>query len=108
MSSFVFKTLVLGASLVAATYPPIPDGWTDAKFTETVEVDSLIVGCGGAGGYAATKLTDAGKKIVVVERENRCGGHVQTYMDPKTNAPIEYGVQAYIQTAETEEWKVRY
>lgn len=104
MQSFVFKTLVLGASLAAAAYPPIPDGWSTSTFTadNTTECDVLIVGGGATGAYAATRLADAGKTVLVVERGDRLGGHVDTFYAPGTGAPIDYGVEAYIKNAETD------
>jgi hypothetical protein len=35
------------------------------------------------------------KSVVIVEKTNRLGGHTQTYIDPVTGFPVDYGVQAY-------------
>ncbi|KAJ9419690.1 hypothetical protein FOXG_19613 [Fusarium oxysporum f. sp. lycopersici 4287] len=45
----------------------------------TLEVDVCIIGGGATGAYAAVRLReDYGKEVVVVEKQNRLGGHVQT------------------------------
>jgi hypothetical protein len=59
--------------------------------------DVAIIGGGASGTYAAVRLReDLNKSIVVVEPQNRLGGHVETYTVPTTNTTIEYGVQSYI------------
>lgn len=42
---------------------------------ETIEVDVCIVGGGATGAYAAVRLReDYGKKVVVIEKENKLVG----------------------------------
>ena len=57
--------------------------------------DVCVIGGGGAGAYAAVKLRDAGKSVVVVERSSRLGGHAETYRSSATSAPIDIGVQIF-------------
>lgn len=57
--------------------------------------DVAVIGGGSSGTYGAIKLRDMGKSVVVVEKEDRLGGHENTYIDPGTGTPIDYGTQAY-------------
>lgn len=54
--------------------------------------DVAIIGGGSSGTHAAISLKDKGKSIVVVEKQARLGGHTETYTDPSTGIPIDYGV----------------
>lgn len=56
--------------------------------------DVAIIGGGATGTYSAINLRNLGKSVVVVEREAELGGHTNTYIDPSTGAPVNYGVQA--------------
>jgi hypothetical protein len=38
---------------------------------------------------------DLGKTVVVVEKSNVLGGHTNTFIDPVTNFPVDYGVQDF-------------
>ncbi|KAF2191713.1 FAD/NAD(P)-binding domain-containing protein [Zopfia rhizophila CBS 207.26] len=59
--------------------------------------DVAIIGGGASGTYAAVRLReDLNTSIVVIEPQNRLGGHVETYTIPGTNTTIEFGVQSYI------------
>lgn len=60
-----------------------------------VEKDVLIIGGGSSGTYAAFKLLDANKTVLVVEKEDIMGGHVNTYVDPSTGVAVDYGVVVY-------------
>jgi flavin-dependent amine oxidoreductase len=75
---------------------------------DVAEVDVLIIGGGATGTFAATKLRDQGKKVTVVESTKRLGGHVNTFTDPTTGAPIDYGVQAYILNDQTRDFFARF
>jgi len=54
--------------------------------------DVAIVGGGATGTYSAIRLKDQGKTVVVIEGQDRLGGHTQTYHDPETGRTIDYGV----------------
>lgn len=59
--------------------------------------DVAIIGGGASGTYAAVRLReDLNTSIVIIEPQNRLGGHVDTYTIPGTNTTIEYGVQSYM------------
>jgi hypothetical protein len=57
--------------------------------------DIAIIGGGSAGTYSAIRLRDSGKSVVVIEGTDRLGGHTQTYIEPNTGAPLDYGVQVW-------------
>lgn len=42
--------------------------------------------------HAAVQLLDRNKTVAVVERNNRLGGHAETYRDPDSGTPVDYGV----------------
>lgn len=70
----------------------------ESKFApgDIIVKDVVIVGGGAAGSYAAVRIKDSGKSVVVIEASSKLGGHVNTYTDPKTGAPIDFGVRAYM------------
>jgi heterodisulfide reductase subunit A-like polyferredoxin len=47
----------------------------DWKKTADVEVDVAIIGGGASGSYAAVKLKDMGKSVVLIEREDHLVSH---------------------------------
>lgn len=57
--------------------------------------DVCVIGGGSGGTYAALGLKDRGKSVIVIEKEDRLGGHTNTYTDPKTGYTLDYGVQIY-------------
>jgi hypothetical protein len=54
--------------------------------------DVCVIGGGSAGTYAAVRLGDLGKSVVVVERKGRLGGHAETFRDPATGTAVDIGV----------------
>ncbi|XP_012498673.1 PREDICTED: L-amino-acid oxidase isoform X1 [Propithecus coquereli] len=51
----------------------------------------IVVGAGVAGLVAAKVLSDAGHKVTILEADNRVGGRIFTYQDPKTGWIGELG-----------------
>ena len=45
---------------------------------EGVEADVVIIGGGSSGTYAAVRLHDLGKSVIVVEQDDVLGGHTNT------------------------------
>ncbi len=82
---------VLGgiASVGLATALDIRDA---AAQGDAIERDVCIVGGGAAGTYAALRLRDEGRSVVILERSDRLGGHCETYRDPSSGVPIDIGV----------------
>jgi len=57
--------------------------------------DVSIIGGGSAGTYSAIRLRDSGKGVLMVEKSGRLGGNTETYIDPVTGAPLDFGVQIF-------------
>ncbi|KNG88347.1 amine oxidase, flavin-containing superfamily [Aspergillus nomiae NRRL 13137] len=57
--------------------------------------DVCIIGGGSAGTYAAIRLRQMNQSVVLVEKEDHLGGHVNTYDDPETETAVDYGVLYY-------------
>ncbi|HMB96048.1 MAG TPA: FAD-dependent oxidoreductase, partial [Tepidisphaeraceae bacterium] len=55
--------------------------------------DVIIIGAGAAGLTAASNLTAAGKKILLLEARDRIGGRIHTLHDPQWPVPIECGAE---------------
>jgi hypothetical protein len=84
---------VLATSAAALTAAGIS---RDALASAPVIVrDVCIIGGGGAGAYAAVRLREQGKSVLVVERSSRLGGHAETYRSSPNAAPIDIGVQIF-------------
>ena len=82
-------------SLAAAALPPRAPVKPEVTM---LNVDVCIIGGGAAGTYAAIKNKDLEKRVVVIEKQDRLGGHTNTYIDPTTRQPIELGVAEYEDT----------
>lgn len=98
-----------------ALFPLI--GWAAAALTQrdtdispqnTLNVDVCVIGGGAAGTYAAIKSKDLNKTVVVVEQQDRLGGHSKTYVDPGSNRSIELGVAEYEDTPIVRAWFARF
>ena len=84
----------LGLATAQQTYP---HGWTTwdinaGQWSEVVRRDVCIIGGGSSGVHAAVQLKDRNRTVAVVERNNRLGGHGETYRDPCTQTPVDIGV----------------
>ncbi|KAL5364386.1 hypothetical protein BJX96DRAFT_187736 [Aspergillus floccosus] len=62
------------------------------KPSDIITRDVCVIGGGAAGTYAAIRLRQLGKSVVVIERQSRLGGQTTTYTDPVTGKFIDYGV----------------
>ncbi|MGK5683515.1 FAD-dependent oxidoreductase [Actinoplanes sp. URMC 104] len=79
---------MLGVMGAAAAAPLVAGGASP----RVVKRDVCVLGGGSAGTYAAVRLRDLGRSVVVVEAQGRLGGHTETYHDPATGATIDIGV----------------
>jgi NADPH-dependent 2,4-dienoyl-CoA reductase/sulfur reductase-like enzyme len=62
---------------------------------KVISRDISIVGGGAAGTYAAVRLQDLGKTVLLIEKIDRLGGNTQTYHDPVSKKTIDYGVRVW-------------
>ncbi|ROW06286.1 hypothetical protein VPNG_08051 [Cytospora leucostoma] len=93
--TFCIITL-LGAELGTAS--PDPSALLSPAYYSDSDIiirDVAIIGGGSSGTFGTIKLKDLGTSVILVEKEARLGGHVNTYFDPDTGTPIDYGVQAF-------------
>jgi monoamine oxidase len=56
-------------------------------------LDTIVIGAGAAGLFAARELTRAGKRVVVLEARHRVGGRMHTELDSRIGLPIELGAE---------------
>ncbi|GID29323.1 hypothetical protein Abr02nite_43060 [Paractinoplanes brasiliensis] len=73
----------------AAAAAPLAAG---AGKPRVIRRDVCVLGGGSAGTYAAVRLGDLGRGVVVVEARDRLGGHTETFHDPATGGTIDIGV----------------
>ncbi len=82
--------------------------------TEDVAADAIItrdvavIGGGATGTYAAIRLRDMGRSVVVVESNNRLGGHTHTYTDPGTGGKVDIGVVVWHDLPIVHDWFARF
>jgi len=57
------------------------------------DADVMVIGAGVAGLAAAACLTEAGRRVTVIEARNRIGGRVHTIRPPENGRPIELGAE---------------
>ncbi|KAJ6562155.1 hypothetical protein B0H19DRAFT_1143709 [Mycena capillaripes] len=57
--------------------------------------DIVIIGGGSSGTYTAFRLQEKGLSVALLERNDRLGGHVNTFHVPNTNTTFDYGVAVY-------------
>ncbi|KAK0614523.1 hypothetical protein B0T14DRAFT_486819 [Immersiella caudata] len=76
----------------------VPPSLAAGRDTVTIYRDVAIVGGGAAGSYAAVRLReDFGVSVVVIEKDGKLGGHVNTWVDPATGRGFDAGVQNWIE-----------
>jgi monoamine oxidase len=55
--------------------------------------DTIVIGAGAAGLFAARELARAGKRVVVLESSRRVGGRMLTELETAAGVPIEMGAE---------------
>ena len=55
--------------------------------------DTVIIGAGAAGLFAARELMRAGRRVVVLEASHRVGGRILTELETRAGIPIELGAE---------------
>ena len=100
---------IASAALIGwTTAAGLIQGNTDISQQNTLNVDLCVIGGGAAGTYSAIKSKDLNKTVVIVEQQDRLGGHTMTYVDPISNRSIELGVAEYEDTSIVREWFARF
>lgn len=71
--------------------------------------DALIIGAGFAGSVVARELTDAGQKVLVVDKRDHVGGNAHDYVDEKGVLVPKYGAHLFHTNApKVEQWLSRF
>jgi len=71
-------------------------------------VDVAVIGGGVSGTYAAVRLYDQRKDIVLIETHDYLGGNTETYSDPSTNTPVDIGVEIFENTSTVLDYFARF
>jgi beta-cyclopiazonate dehydrogenase len=90
--SFSFWRVARAASLAAVVASALAASEQDFAPEDIITRDVCILGGGGSGTYGAVRLKDMGHSVVVVERNDRLGGHAETLYLPD-GSYIDYGVE---------------
>ncbi|MEV6495394.1 FAD-dependent oxidoreductase, partial [Actinoplanes sp. NPDC051633] len=81
-----------GASAAPSPGPSAGLSTADFAGAQVIRRDVCVIGGGSAGTYTAVRLGDFGRSVVVVEKQDRLGGHTETYHDPVTGGTVDIGV----------------
>jgi hypothetical protein len=87
----VLKVATTSAAAIAAAKLTGRNAW--ASEPKRIVRDVCVIGGGSSGTYAAVRLRNLGKSVVVLEKAGRLGGHAQT--DLVNGTPIDIGVQFF-------------
>ena len=68
---------------------PQPADASAVRADSIITRDVAVIGGGATGTYAAIRLRDLGRSVVVVETADRLGGHTHTYTDPGTGGKAD-------------------
>ncbi|KAL4766933.1 hypothetical protein BDW60DRAFT_170958 [Aspergillus nidulans var. acristatus] len=92
-SLLVLVSILLG---LAPALPTAGSGKDDLPTgdNDMISRDFAIIGGGASGTFAAVRLREQGKSVVLIERDDHLGGHTHTYYD-SNGTPIDYGVWIY-------------
>lgn len=83
---FYFLLQRLACAVSYLGIPPV------SSVSENLERDVCTIGGGSSGTCSAIRLQEMGKTVALVEKEDRLGGNVHTYIDPTSNKTFDYGV----------------
>jgi len=94
-SSLKVLVLALFASIRTISATTVQINGNSYSPIKVISRDFSIIGGGSSGTYSAIRLGDLGNSSIVIEQIGRLGGNTQTYIDPITGDPIDYGVQVF-------------
>ncbi|KAF2204040.1 FAD/NAD(P)-binding domain-containing protein [Delitschia confertaspora ATCC 74209] len=99
-----FNSLAVAAVSFISAFPSVTA--TFGGFKNSIRtVDVAILGGGAGGTHAAIQLKDAKKTVLVIEKQDRLGGHTETYIDPShPESPLDLGVIFW----HNQDWAKRY
>ena len=83
---------VFSLAFLLFSFRPVTAAIDVSAYSNVIYRDVAIIGGGSAGTYTAIRLLQNNKTVAVVEKQDRLGGHVNTYVDPQTGATFDYGV----------------
>ncbi|KAI9367740.1 hypothetical protein BJX61DRAFT_537813 [Aspergillus egyptiacus] len=98
-TGLVALAVLLGLAFSRPTFDAEIERELGDKDPDVITRDVCIIGGGASGTYAAIRLRELGQSVVVVEKDDRLGGHTRTYYDP-AGTPIDYGVWVYANNTE--------
>lgn len=64
----------------------------DYHENDIITRDVVVIGGGSGGTYAATRLSQLGQSVVLVEKNSLLGGMTNTYTVPNSGVKVDYGV----------------
>lgn len=87
-----WKGLIGLVFLTISSLPSVIATINVSDYADVIQRDVTIIGGGLSGTYAAIRLLQNNKSVAVVEKQDRLGGHVNTFVDPVTGVSFDYGV----------------
>jgi len=101
--------IMAASGVVAATglFQPGVAAAADEDRRREISRDVAVIGGGSSGTYAAIRLRDLGKSVVVVEAKGRLGGHTELYVDPGTGTVSNMGVVTWHNLPEARRYLAR-
>ncbi|KAI1781282.1 FAD/NAD(P)-binding domain-containing protein [Hypoxylon cercidicola] len=100
--------IVLGTLISWASYG-LSDSPDTSSFSaaDTIHRDIAIIGGGSSGAHAAIRLKDAGKTVVVIEKQAQLGGHVKTFT-ASSGVRVNYGPSNFQNSTAVVDWFSRF
>ncbi|KAI0849456.1 FAD/NAD(P)-binding domain-containing protein [Daldinia vernicosa] len=80
---------------------------TSFSAADTIQRDIAIVGGGSSGTHAAIQFKDAGKTVVVIEKQAQLGGHVKTFT-ASSGVRVNYGPSNFQNNTAVVDWFSRF
>ena len=81
---------------------------TDYDAADIIKRDFCVIGGGSTGTYTSVRLKDYNKSLVLVEKNDRLGGHAETYRDPASGVTLDIGVIVFGHLKEVKDYFQRF